>query len=114
VPYYYPREEFKKPLTVIAQFTSACVLFVPIGVRIVSFVPLIGPSIILFLTAFFASEVTISLQTEFLKAITVSLSTILPTFRMFITDLVPCQYSGSLSISETIFHTLSNGGGISV
>jgi hypothetical protein len=53
-------ESSKKPLTVIAQFTSTRVLFVPIGVRIISFVPLIGPSTILFLTAFFASKVTIS------------------------------------------------------
>jgi|SRR6266581_7527781 len=71
-----------------------------------SFLAFIGPSIISTLTEFLASNSTISLHTEFLKAITTSLSTILPVFLIFFIDLVPCQNSGSVSIYQVIYQVM--------
>jgi len=45
------------------------------------------------------SNPTISQNIEFLKAITISLSTMLSVLLIFFVDLVPCQNSGSLSKS---------------
>jgi len=52
------------------------------------------------------SNPTISQNIEFLKAITISLTTMLPVLLIFYIDLVPCQNSGSLSKSAITSHTL--------
>src|SRR5215831_7865552 len=75
--------------------------------RVIVFLPLIGPSIISILIDFLSSSLTISLHLEFLKAITTSLSIVSPALLIFFIDFVPCQNSGSLSISDITFHTLS-------
>ncbi len=82
--------------------------------RVIVFLPFIGPCIISILIDFLLSSLTISLHLEFLKAITTSLSTIFPVLLIFFIDLVPCQNSGSLSISATISHTLSSSAATSL
>src|SRR4051794_19486316 len=97
----------KKPVNLIFHSTSTLLLLFPIVLIVIFFVPFIGPPVIFMLIDFFGSIVTISLHTESLKAITTSLSIMLPFLLILLIDLVPYQNSGSLSISATIFHTLS-------
>src|SRR5919205_3528692 len=104
----------KKPAIWISHSTSILVLLSPISFNIRFFVPFIGPSIILILTDFLGSIVTICLHTEFLKLITTSLSMMFPSFFIFLIDLVPRQNCGSLSTSATISHNLSTGAIISL
>jgi len=104
----------KSPLTLMFHSTLILVVLFSIVVSTIVFFPFIGPSIIFTLTEVLASNSTISLHTEFLKANITSLSTILPCLLIFLIDLVPCQNSGSLSISDITFHTLSSDARISL
>jgi hypothetical protein len=104
----------KSPLTLMFQSTLILVILFSIALIVIVFFPFIGPSIIFTLTEVLACSSTISLHTEFLKAISTSLSMVLPYLLIFLIDLVPCQNSGSLSISTITFHTLSSDAGMSL
>lgn len=97
----------KRPFTLMSHSTSIRVELFSIWLSVIVFLPFIGPSIISTLIDFLGSNVTISLHTEFLKAITTSLSTVFPFLLIFRICLVPRQNSGSLSISEMTLHTIS-------
>ncbi len=88
--------------------TSILVVSFSIAISAIVFLPFIGPSIISTLIDFLTSNCTISLHLEFLKAIITSLSMMFPVLLIFFIDLVPCQNSGSLSISAITSHTLSS------
>src|SRR5690606_15530291 len=104
IPVNIPR----KPASLMSQTTSIRV-FSPDGLTVTTLVPLSGPSVIEMSTDFFGFRTTVWRHFESLNAIVTSRSIVLPFLLMFLTVLVPCQYSGSLSTSATISHTRSNG-----
>jgi hypothetical protein len=97
------------PLTLMSHSTSTTVLSSPYEWSVTVFRPLMGPSVIVVVIDFIGSNDTVSLHNEFLKAITTSLSTVFSDLLILFIDLVPCQYTGSLSMLDIIAQTLDKG-----